>query len=149
MTADDAFALLRSLPSDWGASDAEIGQVEAALGVRLPDPLRVVMQATGKGMHLQWLFPDGAIAPLAELPGLLREAREILAGDPSSLHPVGPIVVLSEHQGYEFSFIRANAPDPEVMSYCEGRGVRPGLGRQTIRQMIAAAVLRSIPQPRA
>jgi hypothetical protein len=75
-------------------------------------------------------------------------AEEILAGDAPALRLPFPFVTLSEHDGYVFTFVRADDldTDPEVMYYEEGHGFRSRAGRTSIGQFIAAAVRRSLSQ---
>jgi hypothetical protein len=146
MTVHDAFAILRSLPPEWGASEQEVGAIESRLNVRLPAALRVLMLCTGTSEHMRWLFPDGDIAPLGELPGLKEIAEEILNEDDATLGPAFPFVVLSQHPGNFFTFVRTDGldTDPEVMCYTQAQGVQPCLVRESIRQCIAAAVQRVV-----
>ena len=145
MTIDEAFEILRSLPKDWGASEEDVCAVESKLGVRLPSPLRELMLRTGRGMHMQWLFPEGSIPPLHQLVDLQEIALEILEEDPPSLRPTFPFVTLEVHQGYEFVFARAGLQDhdAEVFYYRERDGFGPCVG-SSLRSHIAAAVQRAM-----
>lgn len=151
MTLEEAFVFLRSLPEGWGASESEVKEVESGLRARLPDPLRNMMLCTGSVEHMRWLFPDVEIAPLAELPRLKEMAAEILESDAPALRPTLPFVVLSQHEGYFFSFVEAEGPDtdPEVLGYRQGHGFdsRPYYGSESIGQKIASAVRRALSRP--
>src|SRR5262245_35033822 len=107
MTIDEAFDILHSLPTEWGATELEVRDVETKLGVRLPATLRELMLCTGRKEHMEWLFPGGGIPPLVELPELQEIVAEILAEEPPALRPAFPFVALSQHQGYYFSFVGA------------------------------------------
>lgn len=142
MTIDEAFDILHSLPPEWGASESEVCAVEDMLGVRLPATLRELMLYTGRREHMGWLFPDRGIGSLDELLELQQCAAEIVAGDPPHLRPNYPFVALSQHQGYYFSFVRADnsESEPEVLGYNERHGISPP-GGVTLRQAIALAVM--------
>lgn len=144
MKLEEAFGILRSLPDQWGASESDVREVECRLGARLPVPLRELMLCTGRAEHMRWLFPEGEIAPLAELPNLKEIATEILECDAPHLRPAFPFVVLSQHDGYFFTFVQADGlnADPEVMGYLERHGYGPGC--LSIGQSIAAAVRRAL-----
>ena len=145
MTVEQAFEILRSVPTEWGASEAEVCAVESKLGVALPARLRELMLCTGQKDHMSWLFPEGQIAPLSELPTLRETAFEILQEDDPSRRPAFPFVALSQHQGYIFTFVRADGtPDPEMMSYQEGQGVLAGVVQESLSQFIAAAVASAV-----
>lgn len=139
-----ALEILRSLPESWGASEAEVSAVEARLGVRLPPPLRELTLCTGRAMHMQWLSPDGEFPPLDVLPFLKEIATEILEEDPPHLRPTFPFVALSQHDGYYFTFVRADGqdPDPMVMGYRQSHGYGPC--GTPIGRSIAAAVRRAL-----
>ncbi|MGD9633572.1 MAG: SMI1/KNR4 family protein [Pirellulales bacterium] len=145
MTINEAFAILHSLPPEWGATESEISAVEATLGVRLPATLRELMRCTGRKEHIEWLFPEREIGSVDELPELQEIAAEILAGDPTDLHPPFPFVTLSQHQGYYFSFVRAGDADadPVLLGYNEGRGCVLSDG-VSLRKQIAQAVMRAV-----
>jgi hypothetical protein len=94
---------------------------------------------------MNWLFPEGGIQPLSELPALRDSAVEILGEDDPSLQPAFPFVTLSQHQGYIFTFVRADGtPDPEMMTYQEGSGILAGAVQGSLSQCIAAAVARAV-----
>ena len=144
MTIDEAFDILHSLPPEWGASEQEVCEVEAKLGVRLPATLRELMLCTGHWDHIDWLFPRGDIGSLAALPGLQESAAEILADDSPDLHPKFPFVTLSQHDGYYFTFVRADLDtDPPIQGYMEVDGISPCEGIP-LRQSIALSVMRAV-----
>lgn len=146
MTVDEAFSILHSLPREWGTSEVEVRDVESKLGVSLPAALRELMLCTGDLGHMEWLFPGGSIAALAELPSVMEAAAEILEDEPTSRRPAFPFVALSEDQGYFFSLVQADAleADPKILGYMHGSGITSDPTGETLRQTIAMAVMNAV-----
>jgi hypothetical protein len=142
MNTNEAFEILRSLPREWGVSEAEVQAVEAQIGVRLPPPLRELMLCAERREHMRSLFPNGEIAALDELIETQETFLKILVMDDPSTRPEFPFVAISNDRDDYFTFVRAidSDPDPEVLNYDPVRGFNFSIANIHLSLEIAIAV---------
>lgn len=102
-----------------GFSEPEIRAIEARLGGSLPRFYRAFLAAMGRCSGE--LFCGSDLPGPTEFPAFQLDAEKLLAEEETGLSLPSRSIVILNHQGSSFAFLRAApAADGPVLTYCEG-----------------------------